>query len=117
MVNNPLKRLWKGTCTVIVKTKQQDPITKRTEFVPVTLYTDEPCRLSYQTLTPTTNTNGVAEVVQVPKIFLSNELLIPPGSKIIVTQNNRTTEFANTGEPAVYTNHQEIIMELFKGWA
>lgn len=114
---NPLQLLWKGVCDVIVQEKQQDPITKRTEFVPVTLYENEPCRLSYQSLNTTTEKNNVSEVIQVPKLFLSNEVMIPPGSKIIVTQNGRTTEFGNTGEPAVYSNHQEIIMELFKGWA
>jgi hypothetical protein len=114
---NPLQLLWKGVCTVMVQEKQQDPVTKRTEFVPVTLYEDEPCRLSYQTLTPTTDKNNASEVTQVPKLFLSNELIVPPGSKIIVTQNNRITEFGNTGEPAVYSNHQEIVLELFEGWA
>lgn len=114
---NPLKTLWKGSCTVICRVKKQDPITKRTEFVEETVYTDEPCRLSYQRLSPTTDKNGVAEVVQVPKLFLSKELMIPSGSKIIVTQNERTVEFSNSSEPAVYTNHQEIVLELFKGWA
>src|SRR5690554_8033964 len=114
---NPLKTLWKGSCTVICKVKKQDPVTKRTEFVEESVYTDEPCRLSYQTLTPTINTTGVSEVIQVPKLFISKELIIPPGSKIIVTQNGRTTEFSNSSEPAVYTNHQEIVLELFKGWA
>jgi hypothetical protein len=117
MVNNPLKKLWIGSCTVITRTKQQDPITKRTEFVEEIVYTDEPCRLSYQRLSPTTDKNGVTEVVQVPKLFLSKELMIPPGSKIIVTQNGRTVEFSNSGQPAVYSNHQEIVLELFKGWA
>jgi len=114
---NPLRKLWMGSCTVISRVKKQDLITKKTEFVEETIYEDEPCRLSYQTLTPTTDKNGIAEVVQVPKLFISKELIIPPGSKIIVTQNGRTTEFSNSSEPAVYTNHQEIVLELFKGWA
>lgn len=114
---NPLRKLWVGSCTVISRVKKQDPVTKRTEFVEETIYEDEPCRLSYQTLTPTTDKNGVAEIVQVPKLFLSKELIIPPGSKIIVTQNGRTVEFSNSGQPAVYSNHQEIVLELFKGWA
>jgi hypothetical protein len=117
MVNNPLKKLWIGSCTVITRTKQQDPVTKRIEFIEETIYENEPCRLSYQRLSPTTDKNGIAEVVQVPKLFLSNEINIPPGSKIIVTQNGRTIEFSNSGQPAVYTNHQEIVLELFKGWA
>lgn len=114
---NQLRKLWAGSCTVISRVKKQDPVTKRTEFIEETIYENEPCRLSYSRITPTTDKNDVAEVVQIPKLFLSNELNIPSGSKIIVTQNGRTTEFSNSSEPAVYSNHQEIVLELFKGWA
>ena len=42
---------------------------------------------------------------------------IKGGSKIVVTQNGRTQIFSSSGEAAVYPTHQEIILELFKGWA
>ena len=82
MVNNPLKKLWIGSCTVITKTKQQDPVTKRTEFVEETIYENEPCQLSYLKISPTVDRNGTAEVVQVPKLFISNELNILPVQKL-----------------------------------
>ncbi|HBE9034583.1 TPA: hypothetical protein KN659_003459, partial [Clostridioides difficile] len=40
---------------------------------------------------------------------------IKAGSKLIITtQNNITREYVRSGESAIYPNHQEIILELFK---
>jgi hypothetical protein len=119
MVNQKeaLQSLWKGVCTIIVQAEKQNPITKKTEFEPDTLCDNEPCKLSYTNLTSTNENSNAEEVKQVPKLFLSNEITVPAGSKITVTQNGKTTEFEKSGEPAVFSNHQEIILELFKGWA
>ena len=38
-------------------------------------------------------------------------------NRVIVTQNGETTEYKNSGKPAIYSSHQEIILELFDGWA
>ena len=39
-------------------------------------------------------------------------------SKIVVTKKNSFVEdYKNSGKPAVYDTHQEIILENFKGWA
>ena len=51
------------------------------------------------------------------KLFISPEVEIKPGSKIVVTQNGVTTEFSNSGKPAIYTNHQEIMLKLFEDYA
>ena len=75
------------------------------------------CKLSFVTIKQTLENQNVAEVVQVTKLFISNEVDIPAGSKIRVTQNGKTADYEKSGEPAVYTNHQEITLELFKGWA
>ena len=50
------------------------------------------------------------------KLFISPDVLIKAGSKIIVTQHGRTTEYSNSGVPAVYPTHQEIMLTLFEGW-
>lgn len=114
---NALQSLWKGTCKIIVQVEKQNPITKKIEFVEDVVCENEPCKLSYKTLSSTNENNNVAEVRQVPKLFLSNEISVPAGSKITVTQNGKTTDFSKSGEPAIYTYHQEIILELFRGWA
>lgn len=112
-----IQSLWKGLCTIIVNQEVKDPITKRTEFKEVELFIDEPCRLSFQTISSTNSGSSATTIAQKAKLFISSDLNIPPGSKIVVTQNNRTTEYQNSGEPAVYSNHQEITLELFVRWA
>ena len=117
MVNNPLEMLWKGLCDVFVKEAVTDPITKRTSFTPATLYSNQPCRISFQTLRSTNEKTNAAEVTQVTKLFISKDLTIPPGSKITISQNGNTQSYEMSGEPGIYTNHQEIVLNLFKGWS
>lgn len=112
-----LQSLWKGTCTVFVRQGQQNPVNKRTEFVEVSLHENIPCRLSFQTISSTKESQNAARAEQVIKLFLGTEYNIPPGSKIVVAQNGQTNEYQNSGQPAVYSNHQEIVLDLFRGWA
>lgn len=112
-----LEFLWKGTCTISVKKEKTNPITKRTEFDEDVIYSNQPCKLSFERLTTTTENSNAALITQGVKLFLSPTIEIPPGSKITVTQNEKTTDYERSGEPAVYSNHQEVPLELFKGWA
>ncbi|MGO0854038.1 hypothetical protein ACTPDQ_20745, partial [Clostridioides difficile] len=67
----------------------------------------------------TSATDGkVAKLVQTIKLFISPNINIKAGSKLIITtQNNITREYARSGESAIYPNHQEIILELLKNKA
>lgn len=87
-----------------------------TNFQEVTVLEDQPCKLSFETLT-SSNGDPVATVSQSVKLFISPDVVIKAGSKIIVTQHGRTTEYSNSGVPAVYPTHQEIMLTLFNGWA
>ena len=87
-----------------------------TNFQEVTVLEDQPCKLSFETLTSSTG-DPVATVSQSVKLFISPDVVIKAGSKIIVTQHGRTTEYSNSGVPAVYPTHQEIMLTLFEGWA
>ena len=54
------------------------------------------------------------------KLFLSPDVKVPAGCKIIVTRPNdveRTFTYSRSGEPGVFSNHQEIMLEPFRGWA
>lgn len=119
MVNHKkaLELLWKGTCNVIIKVGKTNPTNKRTEFEEETIYTNQPCKLSFESITSTNETDNVASISQGVKLFLSPTVSIPAGSKIVVTQNGKTADYEKSGEPAIYTNHQEVPLELFKGWA
>ena len=115
--SSALMRLWKGLCTVVVQEEAQDPDTKRIVFTPVDLHTDQPCRLSFETITTTGENNDAASIVQKAKLFVTSDITIPAGSKLIVTQNGVTGEYEKSGEPAIYSYHQEIMLDAFKGWA
>lgn len=114
-IPNPLKKLWIGKCTIKEYRTITNPVTHQSiqDLIPVLI--DEPCRLSYRYEQSTNIQNGTAVVSQSITLFIRPDLTIKPGSVIEVTQHGRTTVFKGAGKPAVYTNHQELIMELADG--
>ena len=114
-----LERLWKDRCTVYHRVKVTDPKTKLTDFDDKPLLQDQPCKLSFETLN-STDGDHVATVAQSVKLFISPDVEIPAGCKIVVTRFNdleRTFTYSRSGEPGIFTNHQEIMLEPFKGYA
>jgi len=111
-----IKSQWKGRCTVMVRESGKDPGTNLMEPVENVTIQDEPCRLSYQSVS-TAGTGVAAGSKQEIKLFIDSKLSIPPGSKIRVTQNGVTQDFERSGLPAVYSVHQEILLQSFQGWA
>lgn len=111
-----LEKLWTDRCAVIIRKEVTDPETFITSFVETAMMKEQRCRLSYKTLA--TASDGLAAAVsQSVKLFLAPDVEIPPGSKIIVTHEGCALEFGRSGEPAVYSGHQEIPLELWEGWA
>lgn len=111
MVKNVLERLYIGKCDIIQQQSVIDPVTHITSMTDVVVVKGQPCRLSYKTITAA-NQGNVALVVQVIKLFMSPTVKVLAGSKIIVTQNGQIKKFEASGEPAVYSSHQEIILRL-----
>lgn len=112
-----IESLYDGVCT-ITEYQKVKKANKSTGFADVVVLENQPCRLSYSTIKSTDQTETVASaVVQSTKVFLAPEIKVKTGSKLTITQNGVTTEFKNSGEPAMYETHQEIVLELFKGWS
>ena len=111
-----IESLYDGRCTITEhqKVKKEN---KSTGFQDVVVLEDQPCRLSFKTINSTNQTDTAASVVQITKVFLAPEIQVKPGSKLTITQNDVTTEYKSSGQPAFYSTHQEIVLELFKGWA
>lgn len=113
-----VKSLWRGVCTVTVRNNDTvNEKTGRPVAGEVDTCKDEPCRISFETVTTPEHTDNANRPVQRITLFINPAVEIPPGSKITVTQNGVTGEYEQSGVPAVYTNHKEIPLELFKGWA
>lgn len=113
-----IKSLWRGKCTVtVLNNDTTDENTGRVVVGEVDTYTDEPCRISFDTVNATQPENNAANIVQSITLFIDRAVVIPEGSKITVTQNGATAVYEKSGKPAVYSTHQEIPLEIFKGWA
>lgn len=112
-----IERLYTGIMDVIERRAVKDETTKLTSFEEVTALENEPCRLSFSSSGVNEEVNGAHSVTQDIKVFCAPELDIKPGSKLVITQNNVTNSYVHTGKSAVYSNHREIELELFKEWA
>lgn len=114
-----IELLYEHTCTVIEYKKVKDPITKTTNSKEVIVLEDQPCKISYSTVKSATETENATMLQQVVKLFIAPEIVIKEGSKLVVIDknNNKTESYKNSGVPAIFSSHQEIVLELFKGWA
>lgn len=101
--------LYRDKCTIVEYQSVKDPVTKRTNNKEVIVLENQPCKLSYKNITSATD-GKVAKLEQTIKLFISPDIEIKAGSKLIINDK----EYVRSGESAIYPNHQEIILELFK---
>ena len=107
-----IERTYTDTCTVTeYETHKKE--NKTTGFRETVRYSEEPCRLSFGSKNAAVGTGTVTNISQSVKLFLSPDIEIKAGSKITVTHDGRTTDYKQSGFPAVYSTHQEISLELF----
>lgn len=111
-----LERLYTDTCTIIEYQEYQKP-NKSTGHREVPVLENQPCMISFKTSNSTDNTESASALSQIVKVFLAPEINVKAGSKLSITRNGVTTDYKNSGEPARYDTHQEIVVEIFKGWA
>ena len=114
-VRKAIESMYKHICTITEHQKFTKE-NKSTGFKDVVVLENQRCRLSYKTINNANQTETASSMVQVIKLFIAPEIKVKPGSKLTITHNGVTTEYKNSGEPAIYDTHQEIILELFKGW-
>lgn len=103
-----IEKLYTDTCTIYGKVKQGSG--SFAKYVDGVVIEDEPCRVSYETIsgsTQTTTTNNTSIVV---KLFISPDIEVKEGSKIKVTRNGREFIYRSSGKPAYYDTHQEIVL-------
>lgn len=110
---NPLSTLWIGKATIYEYQDSTDENYQTTQKL-VAVVNDEPCRISYNSEVTTDVNGGAPSVAQVPILFIRPDLEIKEGSVIEVVQHNVTNKYKRTSKPSIYTNHQEIKMELYE---
>lgn len=114
-VRKVLERGYTGTFTVTER-KKVVRADHSTGFAEVQTVTDNPCRLSFTT-SPAAGDGDTATLTQSVKLFCAPEIIVPEGSRITVTQNGVTEEYARSGMVAMYDTHAEYVLEAFRGWA
>jgi hypothetical protein len=122
MHKNPLSILWTGRVTIYEYQDVTSLETFQTTQELVAVVTDEPCRVSfgeraYQYGSPVTIEHGAPSIMQTITLFIRPDLDIKAGSVIEVTQNNVTTKYKRASQPAVHSNHQEVLLELYEDHA
>lgn len=111
-----IESLYDGRCTITEyqKFKKEN---KSTGFQETIVHEDVACRLSYKAINSANPSDTASSVAQTIKVILAPEIAVKPGSKLSITQNGVTTDYKTSGKPAVYSTHQEIILDTFEGWA
>lgn len=112
-----IEMLYEHTCSIIEHKNVKNPVTKVTKPQEVIVLENQPCKLSFSNIRPSEQTESANSINQVVKLFIAPEIVIKEGSKIIINHNGRVSEYKNSGVPAIYSSHQEIVLELFKGWS
>lgn len=116
MVRKAIEMTYTGKCT-ITEQKKVTKANKSTGFVDDEVLINQPCKLSFSRISNTNQGETAASIGQITKVLIAPEIQVKPGSKLTITQNGVTTEYSKSGEPATYNTHQEIVLELFKGWS
>ena len=116
-VRHGIETLYFDRATIIEYQHVFNPEDCSTGVKEVVLCENEPCKVSYEY---TRNTeDGVASDVLTltSKLFLRPDLTVKAGSKIIVTRNGVSKVYKNSGESAMFFNHQEIKIKLWEDYA
>lgn len=110
-----LEKLYTDTCTVIEKQKIKTP-SKQTRFKDVTVLSDVKCRLSTSSI-PYASGGDVSSIAKEIKLFVSPDINIKPGSKVIVKkilEDGITIEetYSCCGYAGAYQTHREYQLEI-----
>lgn len=112
---NAIEKLYTHTCSIVIKEKIKKP-DHSTGFGEKILFENQPCRISFSSISTVNETSHAGLKQQTIKLFISPDLKIDEGSKIIVNHDGIESLFSKSGVSALYPTHQEINLEIFKGW-
>lgn len=112
IVRDIIEKTYEDTCTVTEKVKTK--VNGVVSFLDKEVLVDEPCRLSYSSSPSAKDADGVASISQSIKLFISPDVDVKPGAKIVVTHNGENVAYKRGGVSAMYETHQEIELELYE---
>lgn len=111
-VRTAIESEYRGLCDVKALVWETDSDTGIVTASEEIVLRDQPCRLSFESLSSVGKTETAGEISQRAKLFISPDVGIKTGSVITVRQDGMEREYAMSGVPAVYPTHQEIMLRL-----
>lgn len=111
-----IEQTYTSTCAVTERKKVKKP-NGSTGFEEVKVLEEQPCLIIYKTVSSASIPEPAAAINQGTVLLIAPEVHIKPGSKITVSQNGVTADYARSGIPAVFATHKEINLESFTGYA
>lgn len=112
-IRDALESMYTDTCNVYER-QEYTKANRSTGHKDVLVISDMPCRISYSTITANNETDKAAYKAQSVKLFFAPDKNIRAGSKVEVTRGDSTTLYRASGEPAIYSTHKEINLELWE---
>lgn len=112
-----IEQTYDGICSIYQMVHEKDPDTRVTKQQERQMASGILCHLSFSGTSSADAGETVTTVSQTIRLFLNPEQEIPPGCRIEVSQQGRTESYGQSGKAAVYSSHQEIVLELWKGYA
>lgn len=100
-----------GTATIYGSTAKTSDVSAITDCERTVLYEKVPCHLSFKRI-EATDGEHLAEQKLSGVLFVAPDVSVPPGSRIVVEQQGQVYEMHRSGTVAMYTAHQEIVVEL-----
>ncbi|EGT4998119.1 hypothetical protein F1383_18870, partial [Clostridioides difficile] len=88
-----IEMLYRDKCTIVEYQPIKDPITKRTNNKEIVVLENQSCKLSYKNIVSATD-GKVAKLEQTIKLFISPDIEIKAGSKLIINDK----EYVRSGE-------------------
>lgn len=116
MIEDLYRRAIEKTYTDLCTVTEFEKFTKgnkTTAFRENVKYSDIPCRLSLESKNAAAGTGTVTNISQSVMLFVSPDVEIKAGSKITVKHDGVSTDYKQSGFPAVFKTHREIPLELF----
>ena len=107
-----IEQLYEDTCTIYEEQEVTDEDTNITSTDTVAVVENQPCKISFENLSTTSEDENVAEKKIAVKLFLSPDIDVKAGSQIEVTHNGETVKYSNSGVAGKFFTHQEINLEL-----
>lgn len=115
MVTEALERLWHDDCVVYVSEAVRKP--NGADGFQWVKGWEGKGKLSFQPGGPAGDGPAAAGLTMTAKLFLPLEADVPPGCRVDAQRGGRGYHLKSSGVPAVFSRHQEVLVEVVGEWA